>query len=97
MKLPQVSPTDADETFIGKTLVSKNGCLIGTIKDIWKSEQTGKSNDMVITPFKDVNAQTYPHTDAGDIVLPSECVLEVTDVVIYDGVTRPPVTIPHKS
>jgi sporulation protein YlmC with PRC-barrel domain len=97
MKSSQTSPTDADDTFIGKTIVSKNGCILGTIKDIWYNKTTGASTEMVITPAKNIDPQVYPHTDQGQIVLPAECVLEVKDTIIYDGITRPPTIISHKA
>jgi sporulation protein YlmC with PRC-barrel domain len=97
MDPPQMSPTDADDSFIGKTIVNKTGCILGTIKEIWYNEKTGESREMVIKPYKDVDPQVYPHTDQGEIVLPAECVLEVKDVIIYDGITRPPDLIAHKA
>ncbi len=72
------------ENLIGKTVMSREGSIIGKIKEI--QDKKNKENETILVkPSKKTNLKTYKHNKKGDIILPSKCVTRVRNITILEN------------
>lgn len=73
-----------EDKLIGKTVMSKEGCVIGVIKGSLVNKHTGKSTSILVKPSKQIDPIVYKHNEQGDILFPLDSVATVKDVVIVE-------------
>jgi sporulation protein YlmC with PRC-barrel domain len=69
---------------LGKTVMSREGSIIGKIKDI--QDKTNKENETILVKPEDkINLKTYKLNKKGDIILPSKCITRVRNITILEN------------
>lgn len=73
-----------ENDLIGKSVMSKQGFLVGIIKDASKDDQTHELKNILVKPSRGFNSKLYDLNKQGEIVFPSGCVSRVKNVVILE-------------
>ena len=68
----------------GKTVMTKEGDILGTLEDFIANTRTGHLESMLIAPAQTVEPRLYGTDAKGRILLPFKSMHAVRDVVVVD-------------
>ncbi|KAA0003465.1 MAG: PRC-barrel domain protein [Thermoplasmata archaeon] len=66
----------------GKRVMSNEGMLIGTLRNITVNEKTGKLENILVEPSDKIDPRLYHQDEQGYLLFPFESVKSVRDVII---------------
>ncbi len=73
---------------IGKTVMSKEGLIIGTIKDIQKHKGGKGIQTTLITPSKDSDVHVFKRNKNGEIEIPYTSLTKVKDIFVCESLAE---------
>lgn len=68
----------------GKTVMTKEGDLLGTLEDFIADSRSGRIESMLIEPSKTVEPRLYKQDAKGRILLPFKTMRAVRDVIVVE-------------
>lgn len=68
----------------GKTVMSKDGEILGTCEDFIAESRSGKLSSMLIKPSETVEPRLFKQDSKGRIMLPCKTMSAVRDVIVVD-------------
>lgn len=68
----------------GKTVMSDDGLMLGRLRNIQMSDETGDLTNVLIEPSGDVDPRLFKRDDRGYLIFPFENVKAVRDVIIVN-------------
>lgn len=74
----------SEDKLVGKSVMSREGFLIGVIKDSVKDEVTGETKALLVDPSGEIELQLYDIDDKGNIVFPFDSLAYVKDAAILE-------------
>ncbi|OYT61283.1 PRC-barrel domain protein [Thermoplasmatales archaeon ex4484_30] len=66
----------------GKRVMSSEGMVIGTLRNITVNEKTGKLENILVEPSDKIDPRLYHQDEQGYLLFPFESVKSVRDVII---------------
>ncbi|GEM_PF-1402792 len=73
-----------DDSLIGKTVLNSQGSIIGVIQKSMREDSSGEITSVIIKPLKDVDAQRYPLTNSGVLIVPFSALSSVKDIIVFE-------------
>ena len=69
----------------GKTVMSKDGDILGICEDFIAESRSGRLSSMLIKPSETVEPRLYKQDAKGRIILPFKAMSAVRDVIVVDA------------
>ena len=74
------------ERYIGKEVISKEGLIIGKIKDIHNDGEKNPKT-ILIKPLKDINFHLFKLNERGDLIIPYKSLTKVKNIFVFEDFT----------
>jgi sporulation protein YlmC with PRC-barrel domain len=72
------------DDFIGKTVMNKEGLVIGKIKDIQIASDVNEIKTISVESSEDINSQAFTVNEQGDIVIPFQDLTRVKNIFVFE-------------
>ena len=72
----------------GKTVMTKEGDLLGYLQDFIANTKTGRVESLLIAPAENVEPRLYKLDAKGRIILPFKTMRAVRDVIVVETETK---------
>jgi sporulation protein YlmC with PRC-barrel domain len=76
------------DDLIGKTVMNKEGLIIGKIRDIYENKKIKEIKTTLIKPSKQINLNTYKLNKQGEIIIPFKSLTKVKNIFIFEELNQ---------
>lgn len=76
------------DDLIGKTVMSKEGLIIGKIRDIDENKKIKEIKTTLIKPSKQINLNTLKLNKQGEIIIPFKSLTKVKNIFIFEELNQ---------
>ena len=73
-----------DDDLVGKMVLNSQGSIIGIIQKSMRDDSSGEITSVILKPSKDIDAQRYPLTNGGELIVPFSALCSVKDIIVFE-------------